>query len=167
MPASAYLITFTCYGTHLHGSQDGSVDRRQNRACGPTVMPDDFKKRYKASLLKEQPFHLEECHRETVLKIAKEVCEFRKWSLLAAHVRSTHLHLVVNAGDPPEKVMNDVKAYATRALRAAIPGRRRFWTQHGSTRYLRGEKNVTAAIDYVLNQQGERMQFTELKEPEA
>lgn len=86
--------------------------------------------------------------------------------MLAAHVRSTHVHLVVSAGDSPEKVMNDIKAYATRALHAAIPGRQRFWTQHGSTRYLRWERDVIAAIDYVLNQQGEHMEAY-IKEPEA
>ena len=25
-----YLITFACYGTHLHGSESGSVDRNHN-----------------------------------------------------------------------------------------------------------------------------------------
>ena len=62
--------------------------------------------------------------------------------------------------------MNDIKAYATRALRAVCASRQRFWTQHGSTRYVRGEENISAAIDYVINRQGEPMGIY-AKEPEA
>ena len=166
MPISAYLITFTCYGTHLHGSQNGSVDRRQNRACSPIIPPGKDRKRYKAHLLKEAPFRLEEGARKTVLQAAREVCAFRGWSLIAAQIRCTHVHLV-GAGAPPEKVMGDIKAYASRALRIHAPYRRRFWTDHGSTRYLLGNKSISAAIHYVLHEQGKPMQSIFLKEPEA
>ncbi len=167
MAALAYLITFTCYGTHLPGSEKGSVDRRQNRACSPSLEPNKARERYKASLLKERPLELEECHRQTVLRTIQDVCDFRGWTLLAAHIRSTHVHAVVNADARPEKVMLDMKAYATRALRQQVPCRERFWTQHGSTRYLYNEKSLAAAIEYVVNEQGPPMESIFLKEPEA
>ncbi len=33
VPRLTYLITFTCYGTWLHGDERGSVDRDHNRTC--------------------------------------------------------------------------------------------------------------------------------------
>jgi hypothetical protein len=56
-------------------------------------------------------------------------------------------------------MLSDFKAYATRALRREFPDiqRRRYWAQHGSTRYLWNDVSVRAAIDYVLNGQGEAM----------
>jgi len=75
------------------------------------------------------------------------------------HVRTSHVHAVVSGGAPPEKMLADFKAYATRALRSTKPGnqRRRFWTKHGSTRYIWNEVILKAASDYVLNQQGTPM----------
>ena len=42
--AKAYLITFRCYGTWLHGDDRGSVDRRfYNRVGTPRITPDSEK----------------------------------------------------------------------------------------------------------------------------
>lgn len=30
-----YLITFPCYGSHMHGADEGSVDRNHNRYGAP------------------------------------------------------------------------------------------------------------------------------------
>jgi hypothetical protein len=57
-------------------------------------------------------------------------------------------------------MMNDFKAYASRALNKAgfdTPNRKR-WTRHGSTRYINDESYLAAAINYVLNKQGEPME---------
>lgn len=51
-----------------------------------------------------------------VLDSIREVCTHRKWNLRAAHVRSTHVHAVVKADDPPEKIMGDFKSYVSRRL---------------------------------------------------
>ena len=58
------------------------------------------------------------------LESLQEVCSYREWGLLAAHVRLSHVHLVVVAEDSPERVLKDAKAYASRALnRAGWTGR--------------------------------------------
>ena len=83
----------------------------------------------------------------------------RGWNLLAAHVRTNHVHVIVEAEVQPEKVMNDFKAYASRALNRLDghePGRRR-WARHGSTRWLWRDQDVGEAIRYVVEQQGEPM----------
>ena len=43
-------------------------------------------------------------------------CADRHWSLLAAHVRTNPVHIVVQADVGPERIMNDLKSYASRCL---------------------------------------------------
>ena len=82
------------------------------------------------------------------------------WRLLAAHIRSNHLHVVVHAKWDPDKVMEDYKAYCTRRLREAgfEPGRRHRWTEGGSKRYLWKCESLLLAIRYVMEEQGEVME---------
>jgi hypothetical protein len=55
--------------------------------------------------------------------------------------------------------MNDFKAYSTRALNRSGLDKRdaKRWTRHGSTRRLWRERDVEAAIRYVIDEQGEPM----------
>jgi REP element-mobilizing transposase RayT len=87
----------------------------------------------------------------------REVIRYRDWRLGALNVRSTHVHVVVSARCPPEKVMNDFKAYGTRALRREklVEDHTRTWSFHGSTRYLNTEESVAAARHYTLHEQGD------------
>jgi REP element-mobilizing transposase RayT len=104
----------------------------------------------------QAPYVLDHDRRSIVLGAIQEVCLFRGWHLLAAHVRSTHVHSVVRADVPPEKVMNDFKKRASRSLghlQQEEPERKR-WARHGSTRWLWKEPHVSAAIRYVVDQQG-------------
>jgi REP element-mobilizing transposase RayT len=101
-----------------------------------------------------------------VLTAIQKVCVHRGWSLLAAHVRTNHVHTVVDAEVPPERIMNDFKAYASRSLnqmKIDEPGRKR-WARHGSTRWLWKPLQVTAAIEYVVREQGEPMSAFEYLE---
>jgi len=103
------------------------------------------------------PYYLDPNARSAVLAALREVCSHRGWPLLAAHVRTTHVHAVVEADVPPEKVMNDFKSYATRCLNRLgrdSPDRRR-WARHGSTRCLWKDQDVRQAIKYVVEEQGE------------
>jgi REP element-mobilizing transposase RayT len=76
--------------------------------------------------------------RETVLAAILERCSSRDWSLLAAHVRTNHVHVVVEADAQPERIMNDLKSYASRCLnlRGLDEPTRKRWARHGSTRWL-------------------------------
>jgi len=55
--------------------------------------------------------------------------------------------------------MNDLKSYASRCLnRARLDDRtRKRWARHGSTRWLWTPGNISAAIRYVIDGQGEAM----------
>ena len=154
----AYLITFTCYGTRLHGDEDGSVDRRHNIPGAPFVPPDRGWVMEDQSKMKRETYQMDRGRRNTVLGALRQHCSHRGWKLLAAHVRSSHVHLVVAAEQPPERILTEVKGYASRALRRRERGAlQKRWTRHGSTRYLWKIKDVAAAIEYVVHQQGEPM----------
>jgi REP element-mobilizing transposase RayT len=143
----------------LHGDDSGPVDRNHNAVGGRVLEEDPRRRATERSLMPQPPYTLDKGHREGVLEALKEVSSFRNWALLAAHVRTTHVHVVVDANDSPEKVMNDFKSYASRYLNRMhvdAPGRRR-WARHGSTRWLWTPENVTSAIDYVVRGQGEPM----------
>jgi hypothetical protein len=63
--------------------------------------------------------------------------------------------------------MNDVKSYASRCLNQVgldEPARKR-WARHGSTRWLWKPEHISAAICYVVDEQGEAMAVFEAVEP--
>ncbi len=165
-PFMTYLITFAGYGCHLHGDASGSVDRAHNLP-GSRVMEADAK-RISAELqrMDQPPYTMETSRREVVLSSLRDRCAQQNWSLLAAHVRTTHVHIVVEAETRPERIMNDIKAYASRCLNGTgldEAGRKR-WARHGSTRWLWKPEHVSAAIRYVVDEQGDPMAVFELIE---
>jgi REP element-mobilizing transposase RayT len=155
-----YFITFACYGGHLHGDESGSVDRRHNLAGSRMVDADATRAVVEWERMRQAPYLLDAENRAVVLVALREVCAHRGWLLLAAHVRSNHVHVVVESESPPEKVMNDFKSYASRSLnRLGGDGSdRRRWAHHGSTRWLWKDQDVREAIRYVVEGQGEPME---------
>jgi REP element-mobilizing transposase RayT len=155
----AFFITFSTYGTWLHGEATGSVDKDHNQFGTPLLPPDPAKHALKREKMSQSPYHLDDRRRAIVCSAIIEECAFRQWKLLALHVRSNHVHLVVAATCPPEAVMRSCKSRASRRLNEAgldTPDRKR-WTTHGSTRYLWTEDAVADKIDYTLHRQGEKM----------
>lgn len=111
--------------------------------------------------LNETPWMLGPEARCITLETIRSVCKHRQWIAHAIHVRTNHVHAVIAGEEVPERMLSDCKAYATRALRRAFPTvqRRRYWADHGSTRYLWNEVSVRAAVAYVLHGQGEPMAY--------
>jgi REP element-mobilizing transposase RayT len=109
--------------------------------------------------MEQGSYTLDIARREIVLESILAVCARRSWYLLAAHVRTTHVHIVVEADGEPERVMNAFKAEASRSLNDAgvdSPDRKR-WTRHGSTKHLWKPEHVAKAMHYVVYDQGEAM----------
>ena len=83
------LITFACYGGHLHGGISGSVDRRHNAPGTPILEADPARVAFEAELMDQAPYRLDQIRRDAVLGSIQEVCVHRGWSLLggamAAH----------------------------------------------------------------------------------
>lgn len=158
MAALAYLLTFSTYGTHLPGSAKGWVDAQHRIPGSPVCAPDPRVEGYWKSRLNETPWVLDYDARRLTLQTIVTVCERRQWPIYAVHVRTNHIHAVISAEVTPERVLCDLKAHSTRAFRSRTDApRRRYWANHGSTRYLWNQASVNAAIDYVLNGQGVAM----------
>jgi REP element-mobilizing transposase RayT len=160
MGALAYFITFTTYGTWLHGRAPGSVDRQHNLPGTPFLPPDARREGAMRSAMRQEPYVLDDVRRQVVLRTIQEVAAHRGWKLWAVHVRSTHVHVVIMAACRPEKVMMDLKAWCSRRLREGCQetADQDRWTQHGSTRYLNDENSFHAAVNYVLDCQGDPME---------
>lgn len=153
----AYLITFRCYGTWLHGDARGSTDRHQNKYDTTFIAPDRNWQRYSAFKLKHPPVKLDATMRAIVETALVETCEVRGWLLRAHNVRTNHVHAVVTAGCHAKFILNALKANATRHLRNAAYWNVTHspWADKGSNRYLWTERSIDLALDYVLNHQGD------------
>ena len=105
----------------------------------------------------QDPYVLDQAGRAVVLAAIQRHCAQRGWNLLAAHVRSNHVHAVVEAEARPERIMSEFKSYASRELNqlgSDGPDRKR-WARHGSTRWLWKDEDVRQALRYVIEEQGE------------
>jgi len=157
----AYFITFSSYGTRLHGSENGSVDRNHNQYSNDLIPPKPSLESYEKQIQKNPTITFEPEQRQIILETTREVCTHRHWRPYAIHVRTNHVHVVAAADAAPEKALHDFQAYATRRLREKYPALndRKIWTRHGSTRYLWNRKSLTEAIHYVVHEQGEYMEY--------
>ncbi len=154
-----YFITFGCYGARLHGDESGSVDRRHNLVGSRLLEPDAQRVMAERREMLQDPYVLDEARRAVVLAAIRRHCAYRGWTLLAAHVRSNHVHAMVEAETRPERIMNEFKSYASRELNrlpSEGPDRKR-WARHGSTRWLWNDEDVRHALQYVIDEQGEPM----------
>jgi REP element-mobilizing transposase RayT len=143
----------------MHGDEGGSVDRNHNLPGSRALGAEPTRLAAESHLMPQARYTLDQPRREAVLHALAERCTNRGWSLLAAHVRTNHVHIVIAAEVAPERIMNDLKSYASRYLnRLGIdaPDRKR-WTRHGSTRWLNKREEVSGAIRYVAEKQGEPM----------
>ena len=85
--------------------------------------------------------------------IVREVVLHNGWLFHAVNARTQHVHIVISAHKKPEQIMNSLKSWCTRRMRAAglWSSEHTPWARHGSTRYLWDEKDVRDAANYVLN----------------
>lgn len=153
----AYLITFRCYGTWLHGDLRHSMDRSGNHTFGSTPLaPDAARESRERRSLRHPPTSLTAEMRRHVDEAVRDTCRFRHWRVFALNVQPDHIHVVVSAPEHrPERVMTALKAWATRRLRVKGLAERdmRLWSRHGSTRYLWNDAELGHALAYVVEGQ--------------
>ncbi len=93
----------------------------------------------------QSEYAMDQRRRDAVLSAIRERCTDRGWSLLAAHVRTNHVHIVISADAVPERIMNDLKSYASRVLnRSGLDAPRRIENHGPGTGALAGCMIVTA-----------------------
>ena len=147
-----YLLTFSCYGTHLHGDARGSWSNGVAQAPHPAF------EAAMHELMVQEPYSMGPQARPIVLRSMIELSTKKGWNLLAAHVRTTHVHLVLDCDAPIDRVIASFKGSATTALcRSEDNSTRRRWSKGGSRRALPTSAAITAAVGYVLRGQGDPM----------
>ena len=111
-----YFIAFACHGRHLHGDTDGSVDRKHNVYGSRLVEPAPQRLAAESALMDQSPYQMDELRRDAALEAIVDRCQQSDWNLLAVHVRSNHVHVVVEDRDTPEFIMTQLKSAASRRL---------------------------------------------------
>ena len=156
----AYLITFRCYGTWLHGDERGSTDRFHNQYQSPFIQYNETRRNHNLEKLKNEVVTLAPTQREYVEIAVRETCNFRGWLMYAINVRTNHVHIVVSIGNAkPEHALSNFKAYSTKKLRQNNCWNYDYspWSDKGSKRYLWNESSVVKAVDYVVDGQGDKL----------
>ena len=85
------------------------------------LVHDPSRDAYWRSRLKETPWVLDNEARSLTLQAILTVCTHRKWMAHAVHVRTTHVHAVIDGEAPPERMLSGFKAlplahFAAKAL---------------------------------------------------
>ena len=110
MSVLAYHITWTTYGTWLHGDARWWVE-----SGVPGVRPpDEARLRASEKRMAQPPVTFDDAQRALVTQVIGEHCRLRGWHVYALNVRTNHIHIVVAADREPEEVMNQLKAWCSR-----------------------------------------------------
>jgi REP element-mobilizing transposase RayT len=155
MPAIAYFISWTCYGTRIHGDERGTIDDAHNVFGTPFLPPDETRVSGVRCEMTETPWTMTSDKRLLVHEAMIRTAAIRSWRIIQMNVRTNHVHIVVDApGQAPEHVAAIFKTWATRALKATTrhSGRTKFWTNQASTRHLFSNKDISEAVKYVKGQ---------------
>jgi len=153
----SYFLTFSTYGSRLHGDERGSVFEYQG--IKKIIGHDQTLLNYKSSIMKYPEVNFEKSQRKIVLETILKHCQVKNWHLFAAHVRSNHVHVVVKSKLDPDKILNEIKAWSTRKLREAGHDFERVWTRHGSTQYIFTFEKLKEKVKYVILEQGGLMEY--------
>ncbi len=161
--AEAYFLTFSTYGVRLHGDVRGAIlGSRLSRSPQQISASEKINVSARESL-KENEFLLSAKQRKIALDSIVNTCRLCGWELIAAHVRSNHVHILLRADQPPEKVMTKIKIYITRDLKYKdfenVRHRKKIWTRHGSTRYIWNKIMIYPVVRYIIDEQGRRMAY--------
>ena len=152
----AYFITFTTYGTWLHGDERGSILRKDNHTrliaeCTPL-------RRHETGMLKSKPVILSRGDRNAVISTIIKHCQIRKWKLYAAHVRTNHVHIIVKSNVSINDTASQFKQWSTRILKESGFESLPVWTKGSSRKYIFTEDKLREKVHYVAYEQGKMLE---------
>ena len=156
-PPLGYFLTWSCYGTWLHGDERGLVDEDHAMPATPWLAPNPGREHVERRSMTGRAVTLNDPARNVIDETIRDHCRIKSWEVHALNVRTKHVHLVVSCPPEvsPEAAMNQLKAWCTRRLRVRglFGPDDQIWTKHGSTRWINNIKGLDAAIEYVLERQ--------------
>jgi len=147
----AFLLTWTTYGTWLHGDERGSFNAYGNFIPATSIL------RAKAvAAMSEDAVILTDEQRKIVDARLLELCCLAGWCLHARNVRTNHVHAVVSASLAGEALRSRLKAGCSMSLSehaglviAGKNGARKWWTQKGNIVEIWSERHLEEEIKYV------------------
>jgi len=155
----AFLLTMRTYGTWLHGDERGSVDRDHNLYGTPYLETDGARLSRETRTMRFAPMIFDLDMRRIVEASLDDTSQYHNWMLIERAARSNHVHVVIGfAGINPNRMLQRLKARATRALREArcVTPEQPVWVDGpGSRKYLWTESDIADAATYVRECQDE------------
>jgi hypothetical protein len=112
--------------------------------------------RYASEIMRAEPVMLSQAQAERVFEQLQETARYRGRVIDAVAILTNHIHLAFGTpGDPdPDKMLEDWKAYASRALNRLVgwtppAPRPLWWERDGSKRICPTAANRAGAVRYV------------------
>jgi REP element-mobilizing transposase RayT len=146
-----FFISWGTYGARLTGGDKPFVDRWHNEYGAPLPAPDPAREDAARDRMKEDPVKLTPEQRQLVEQAIREVAERYGWPVHAIAIQGNHAHVVLTAARDGSELRDALKAVASRALNK-VYGKRTWWAENGSSRYLWEKSYFHNAVDYVRDQ---------------
>ena len=164
LSAGAVLLTWTTYGTWLPGDERGFVSRVPGADGGHVLhdIPgepydaDDAQIRNEAiERMEGAPVHLNADQARILLASIAESAERHGIELLAIAIMRDHVHVLCQTDRSGQELQKLFKGAASRLLsqRFELSGSPRWFTRRGSSRFIKKRADLTAAIEYLQQQE--------------
>ena len=145
-----FHITWGTKGARLHGSSKPHVDRNHNEYGTHFAPTDPTREAESRSRMNDAPVSLSPDQRKAVYAI-HDVARRYRWTVHSTAVQSDHVHVIITACREGEELRDALKAVASRALNKRF-GKRDWWAEKGSAKYLSERDYFENARNYVGRQ---------------
>jgi REP element-mobilizing transposase RayT len=133
------------------GSRKPHVDRDHNQYGAPLAPADPQKERLARHRAREEPVQLTIEQRRLVERAIRDLAERYDWNIRAIAPMRDHVHVVISAPREGAALREAIKAVASRWLNKEF-GKRAWWAEGGSAKYLWKNDYFANATDYVNRQ---------------
>jgi REP element-mobilizing transposase RayT len=147
----AYHITFGVYLARPPGSAKPHVDRDHNEYQGPLAPTDSEREAGSRENAGDTEVSLNLEQRKVVEAAIREVAKRYGWIIHAIAIQNDHAHVVISAPRAGDQLREAIKAVASKWLNKQF-GKRRWWAEGGSDRYLWESDYFDDAVKYVRDQ---------------
>jgi REP element-mobilizing transposase RayT len=147
----AYHITWGTYGARLPGTDRPHIDRDHNQYGAPLAPANPARESSIRGHMSFPPVLLTLTQRHEVRRAIDDVAGRYKWKIHNVAVQQDHVHVVITAPRDGQNLRDALKAVAARSLNKAF-GKREWWAEKGSAKYLFEQDYFEAAIAYVERQ---------------
>ena len=167
-----WFITCTTYGQWLPGDErgfvsnkfEGETTERKNNQVGTQYDNGRLELKSAAKKLMLGPQIVLSYPKAVLVRNQfEETARYRSWTIVAGSIMANHFHVLVGVPDDPDpdKILGDLKSYASRKLNAQYgkPQNGTWWTTHGSKRIIDTELSFNRCVSYILSQHAPLLQW--------